>query len=76
MVKNVLLIVLTCSVFALFAEFFLKPGPPSPPMTPQQRAEIEELKMNCVFLSRTPMSAMTPKDLDDWDFCKKIHVPR
>jgi hypothetical protein len=39
---------------------------------PPDHSSIEELKMNCVRLSRTPMSAMTPKDLDDWDFCKTI----
>jgi hypothetical protein len=45
---------------------------PNKPLTPQRETEIEALKMNCVTLSYTPMSAMTPRDLEDWDFCERI----
>jgi hypothetical protein len=39
-------------------------------------ARAEAVKANCVRLADTPMSLMTPRDLDDWGFCKSIIVPR
>jgi hypothetical protein len=42
----------------------------------EEHEHYEALKMNCVLLSHTPMSAMSPRDLDDWDFCKQIMLKR